>query len=348
MGNSAKQFFASLAAALLAFWVVLSILGAFLGADKARLFFNSPPLMLFWAMLLAAFLSGFWVWPPLRRQPTMLLCHLGCALVLLGGLVGSPAAYWARQRLGLEKKTFKSYLELSKGQASDIAFADQTDQPIALPFTVRLADARALYYDAPTLGIFTPDGQLVARLPIEIGQTAALSDDCRVELARRFDNLRLSFDPQTQQMRGEEGDRAAVNPGYELVYWFSDGRQLRQYVFEHRRGHGAGGLPFQAVYLRPQMPKRYESDLVIERDGAVVAQKTIRVNDPLHYGGYHFYQHTFAQRADGAVSGIMIVSDSGVAAVFVGYALTAAGVCGQFWLKPIWRRWRRGSGGDAS
>ncbi len=41
------------------------------------------------------------------------------------------------------------------------------------------------------------------------------------------------------------------------------------------------------------MPKDYESDLVVVKDGRELIKKTIRVNDPLEYAGYTFYQSSY-------------------------------------------------------
>lgn len=46
-------------------------------------------------------------------------------------------------------------------------------------------------------------------------------------------------------------------------------------------------------------PKEYESDLVILREGKEQLTKTIRVNDPLNYGGYTFYQSSYRPLPDG-------------------------------------------------
>lgn len=41
------------------------------------------------------------------------------------------------------------------------------------------------------------------------------------------------------------------------------------------------------------MPKDYESDLEVLQGGQKITSKTIRVNDPLEYGGYTFYQSSY-------------------------------------------------------
>jgi cytochrome c biogenesis protein len=61
---------------------------------------------------------------------------------------------------------------------------------------------------------------------------------------------------------------------------------------------------FSDSYYESGAPSDYASTLVLYRDGAQVATKTIRVNDPLEYGGTTFYQSFFGPAA------LMQVSDA--------------------------------------
>jgi hypothetical protein len=66
-----------LALAAMGLLVMLSVLGAFCGAEKAKHFFNSIPLKIYWcafAVLLAAGLTEF---PRLLRKPPLFLIHTG-------------------------------------------------------------------------------------------------------------------------------------------------------------------------------------------------------------------------------------------------------------------------------
>ena len=95
-----------------------------------------------------------------------------------------------------------------------------------------------------------------------------------------------------------------------------------------------GGL--KLTYEIPQisgMPKDYFSDLVVIKDGEEVARKTIQVNDPLYYGGYHFYQYNYDHDAGqySQYSVLSVTSDTGLYAVFTGFFLLCAGVIWQFW-----------------
>jgi cytochrome c biogenesis protein len=55
---------------------------------------------------------------------------------------------------------------------------------------------------------------------------------------------------------------------------------------------------FEAPGLETGMPRDFTTDLAVYRDGNVLAQKVIRVNDPLSAGGYTFHQNGFGPAPD--------------------------------------------------
>ena len=71
----------------------MSIYGAFIGADRAQMFFNSTPSALFWAILGLALIGGLIAFRRLIRVPGLLLMHVGCILILIGGWLGSERGY---------------------------------------------------------------------------------------------------------------------------------------------------------------------------------------------------------------------------------------------------------------
>jgi len=92
--------------------------------------------------------------------------------------------------------------------------------------------------------------------------------------------------------------------------------------------------------------KDFKSDVVVLEEKREVVRKTIEVNDPLHYGGYHFYQQSYDEK-HGRYTVLSVRSDSGLGAVYVGFFLVGAGVIWLFWVKPVLGRVarRRDNGG---
>jgi cytochrome c biogenesis protein ResB len=87
------------------------------------------------------------------------------------------------------------------------------------------------------------------------------------------------------------------------------------------------------------MPKDYFSDLAVLEGEEVAARKTIEVNHPLHWGGYHFYQAGYDEQA-GQYTILSVRSDSGWGAVWAGFGLLVVGAVGRCWAEPAWRRGR--------
>jgi cytochrome c biogenesis protein ResB len=78
----------------------------------------------------------------------------------------------------------------------------------------------------------------------------------------------------------------------------------------------------------------YVSELQIIRDNEVAAEKNVEVNHPLHFGGYHFYQHWYDDQA-GQYTILMVVSDSGLNIVYAGYFMLCIGVFWHFWMRHL-------------
>ena len=101
---------------------------------------------------------------------------------------------------------------------------------------------------------------------------------------------------------------------------------------EHDRSHASAAPTLYLVRPRGQISD-YKSDLTVLEEGREVARKTIEVNDPLHYGGYHFYQSSYDQEHE-HYTVLSVRSDSGLLAVYAGFLLVAVGVFWLFWVKP--------------
>ncbi|MHC4170464.1 MAG: hypothetical protein ACYSWQ_26275, partial [Planctomycetota bacterium] len=93
----------------------MSIYGAFIGADRAQMFFNSTPAVVFWALFALALIGGFVAFRRLIRVPGPLLMHAGCILILLGGALGSEKGYKATGN----DKILKGDMQLFEGQTSN-------------------------------------------------------------------------------------------------------------------------------------------------------------------------------------------------------------------------------------
>ncbi len=100
---------------------------------------------------------------------------------------------------------------------------------------------------------------------------------------------------------------------------------------QHTEADQSPGL---VMVNRKGPPSEYTSDLSIMVDGQEAVRKTIQVNDPLHYGGYHFYQYSY-DNEHGRYTVLSVTSDLGLNLVFAGFALACGGAFWLFWVQPV-------------
>ena len=208
---------------------LLSIYGAFLGAERAQAFFNSLPLAVYWLALIALLGAGIALFRRLLQVPALLLMHLGSILVLLGALWGSNGGHAvAKQLFGIDKIPQGQIGILEQTQENRVVFAD-SNSIRELPFFVRLKGFRMEYYQPGSLLIQSRTGQHW-RLPAEVGQTLSLGEELgTVTIQRVFENFKIDH-PGRRTGRVRPAGRVQSGPG------------------DHGRKAGSG--PRQTVRLR--------------------------------------------------------------------------------------------------
>lgn len=313
-----------------------SIYGAFIGAKRAQTFFNSLPMVIFWFVLLGLLVVGFFVYVSLRKRTGLLLIHLGCALVLAGGMYGSERGHAIMNRFVQNRSFTKGSIALHQGQSSNQVALKSEAQIGQLPFDIRLEEAYVEYYDEPAIYFYVSD-QNYYSIPIRVGDVYQLpQDQGTVQVKAAYKNFKR--EKQGDRMVPYDSPEPGFNPAYELIYTPQGADPKPFFVFERFAMHAMPGQTFRAEYVAPRMVKDYKSVLQVIDDGKSVKKETIEVNRPLYYGGYHFYQNTFGYDHLGPVSGILVSSARGVWAVFGGYALIVVGLMVQLWPKLQLRR----------
>jgi len=315
---------AALIAVVLLTW--LSIYGAFVGAERARGFFNSLPLAVYWFASIALLVAGIFLFRRLTRVPALLLMHVGCILVVIGAMWGSKAGHAMQKNLlGVDKIPEGQMGIYEQMEENRVQVADGNNVG-ELPFFVRLKDFRMEYYEPGKLIVQSRAGQ-TWRMPAEAGQTLSLGDGLgTVAIQRVFENFKIDIQQDEPVAYDEPG---GSNPALEVTIERPGAPLGRRYVFERRPGHRNPNDPLAMSYIK--MVSDYVSELEIVADGKVVATKDIEVNHPLHYGGYHFYQHRYGEDRFGEYTVLMVVSDSGLNVVYAGYILLIGGILWHFW-----------------
>lgn len=324
------------ALAMITALLVLSVVSAFMGAEKSARFFNSPPMAAFWVLLWALLIAAFFVFSRLLRRPGLLALHLGCILVLTGGMLGSKPGHKALDALFNKSKIVRGYMIIEEGSAESAVYSPDLTRSLGnLDFEVFLEDFRIEYYGpAAEHGLLTartPDG-CALQIPAKPGNSAKFAPDgATIEITRVFENFKIDVEAGRRIARDAPGP--GRNPALEVTITAPDGTQQTRYVFERFAGHHGDEQIHLSYVSQPPRPIRdYISEVKIRRDGRTLKSAEIEVNHPLHYGGYYFYQHSYDSENENFTV-LTVVSDRGLPVVFAGYILLCGGTAGHFWLR---------------
>lgn len=315
--------------------IFLSIYGAFLGSERAKEFFNSPLLSIFWAALTILLAVGLVVFRRLVRVPGLLMMHLGCIFILLGSMWGSRAGHRLQKQICGVDKVLSGYMTIFEGQSQNLVILENSEKIKQLPFNIELKDFRLEYYKPEYLYVHALSGQSW-KFPVEEGTEFNLGEEFgTITILRTFDNFKIIIDKDKRKRTIIDSPRPGYNPALQIRLKSPDGTIKERYVFERFTGHIRPEDKLALNYHRTI--KDYISDLKITKDGHILAEKTIEVNHPLHFGGYHFYQNSYDADA-GRYTVLMVSSDSGLNLVYTGYLMLGCGAFWHFWLRHLFKK----------
>jgi len=310
--------------------ILASVYGAFLGAARAKEFFNSLPSAYYWLSLALMLAAGIAVFRRLARVPALGLIHLGCILILGGSMWGSNGGHRLQKKiLGIDKIP-EGQMVIFEG-ASENRVALKNEALIKeLPFRIKLNDFRMEYYKPEYLHVETHQGHSW-KIPVEINAEYSLGPDFgTVTIVRAFENFKMTIDGDERTVIDDP--RPGYNPALEIQMKDPKGDIATEYVFERSGGHVHPEDKFLLSYHRTV--RDYVSELQVIENGEVVAEKNIEVNHPLYFGGYHFYQHSYDDQAH-QYTVLNVVSDTGLNLVYAGYLMLCAGVFRHLWLREF-------------
>jgi hypothetical protein len=320
------------ALALVVLLILLSIYGAFLGSYQAKNFFNSPALSVYWLTFITVLTAAFVIFRRLISLPGLLLVHAGCILILAGALWGSGTGLKIHNRLFGTDKIQTGQMTILEEDAENRIRLEDSDQTKELPFHIKLKDFRIEYYKPEYLEILTHQGR--SKIPVEVGSVWSIGPDLgTITIVRVFENFKISIDGDNKTVIDDP--QPGYNPALEVRIKNPDGAVTTKYVFERFPDYI---YPEDKFLLRYHKSVRdYISDIQVIKDGNVVAEKTIEVNHPLHFGGYHFYQSSYDTLAH-RYTVLSVVSDTGLDFVYAGYLTLGVGVFWHFWLRHIFTK----------
>ena len=334
--KSLRLLLLALGLVLLAVLATLSVTSAFMGAARAREFFNLPLMAGFWALLLGVIAVSLLLIRRLRRFNGLMAMHLGCVLVLAGAMWGSKLGQKFQHHILKLPLPLQGYMIVPEGGSDNRVVGPDGDILGQLPFSVELRGFWMDYYSPGTLLVEAQDGRRFS-VKAEPGTRYVLADDLpTLEIIRTFNNLRI--------MPGENGNEMVDAPGgangaVELHVIDSDGSSKRQFAFEKFPGHVHPDDVLRFQYQR--MVKDYFSELAIEQNEQHVKTQIIEVNKPLAFGGYHFYQHDYDHEGN-LYTVLGVAPDTGLDAVYAGFALIGIGSCWWCWRKKLGKIAKKG------
>jgi hypothetical protein len=136
---------------------VLSIYGAFVGAERAKVLFNSVPLQMFWFIITIGLVGALILFPSLVKRPSLLLIHFGCIGILLGSISSSETGHRMYQQLFGKYKMRSGQMLIYEGQKTNKVITFDYQGMFELPFELGLDDFRVEYYK--------PGGDSVMAMP---------------------------------------------------------------------------------------------------------------------------------------------------------------------------------------
>ncbi len=308
---------------------VFSIYGAFIGVEAAQKFFNSIPLAVYWLTFIILLILSIFIFPRLLHWRGSFLNHIGCVIILLGGIIGSQAGFAIYDKLSGTDTIRKGQMIINSGSTER---AVEMDNGIIkmLPFAIKLVNFKIDYYQPGQLIIRAQNGQGF-KIPAETGHKYDLGDEFGIiEIVEQYEYFKLSR--EGDKRFAIEDVNGGPNPALEISWQKPDGNNVTRYVFQRFPGHARPEDNLQFSYQRAI--KDFISELEVIKDNKVVAQKSIEVNKPLHCEGFLFYQQGYDVEA-ARYSILGVTNDRGLGIVFIGFILLCIGVFWHFWFRHI-------------
>jgi hypothetical protein len=324
--------------------IVLSIVSAFCGAEKATLFFNSIPLTIYWLLLTVFLVAGLATFRRLISVPELLLTHLGCVFILIGAIWGSETGHLLQKNFfGIDKVPF-GYMMVYEQSAKD-SIVDEDDKVLAkLPFSIYLEDFRIEYYKSQSYLLVENKKGDRWQISDEVGQELVLKEG-KIKIINVFRNFKIDIIDDKRVVT--DSNESGINPAIKINIELPDGTGKQHYIFAQfpDDSYSDAGLKFTYVSQLNTPVKDYFSNVILLEGEKQIAQKIIEVNHPLHYGGYHFYQHSYDPEK-GQYTILTVYSDSGLNLVYVGYIMLSLATVWHFWLRHISIYFRKSVNGN--
>ncbi len=257
------------------------------------------------------------------RMLGTLLAHFSILVILSGALIG---LFFGE----------KGYIKIKEGETIN-SFVSK-NRLVKLGFSLRLDDF--IYEEhidvKEKLIIYAKDGSVLGELSLSQGNDLKLPGGESVRILRFIPDF--SMDITTKQVVSRSSE--PKNPAIEVELSASGGKDTKTlWVFAHFPDiHDALGKDYKFVYQWVnRRPKDFISRVTILKEGKEIFEKDIKVNFPLEFNGYSFFQSSY-DKENLSWSGLQINKDPGVPIVYLGFILLISGLIIIFYINPLLRR----------
>jgi hypothetical protein len=230
----------------------------------------------------------------------------------------------------------KGYIKIKEGETIN-SFVSK-NRLVKLGFSLRLDDF--IYEEhidvKEKLIIYAKDGSVLGELSLSQGNDLKLPGGESVRILRFIPDF--SMDITTKQVVSRSSE--PKNPAIEVELSASGGKDTKTlWVFAHFPDiHDALGKDYKFVYQWVnRRPKDFISRVTILKEGKEIFEKDIKVNFPLEFNGYSFFQSSY-DKENLSWSGLQINKDPGVPIVYLGFILLILGLIIIFYINPLLRR----------
>lgn len=314
--------------------IALSVFAAFIGATKARNFFNSIPLSSFWFFIIILLFAAIASFHKIRK-PALFLIHIGIALIIIGSITASEKGHLVRSKLFGLVKPRKSQMMIYQGQSSNEIYEKSQNQRYRLPFQIKLNKFIVENYPSYLL-IHLADNKTI-KTPAVVGSEYILNATIsKIKIIKVFKNFKIALDENGQTIP-IDSNAPGRNPAIELEITKKDGTVFSQFVFELFKGHTHAEEQYHITYHTPI--KDYISKADVIKNDKIIMSADIEVNRPLHYAGFHFYQSSYDNK-EHQYTILDVVSDTGLNIVYAGFGAMCLGIFWYFWFVRGERLWK--------
>lgn len=267
------------------------------------------------------------------RMIGSMLSHASILIILVGALIGM---FFGQKGL------------LKPGEGEEVSSFDcQGKRHVDLGFSIRLdkfiynehidpKEKLLVYSAAGDVSDPHKDNKLIAEIPVEIGVESDIANTgYKVKVLRYLNDFAMDTATKVAMNRSARPN----NPAIEVQLRNEAGEAGIFWVFARFPDmHQKTDPKFKFMYnWAGRRPKDFISKVTILKLGKEVMKKEIRMNAPLHFGGYTFFQSSYD--VEGLKwSGIQVVKDPGVGIVYFGFILLILGLTIIFYVNPLIQR----------